>query len=73
VWTTGQQHIAMPRLIQPQALAGMDAWRTTPQFCHRFISLKNMWKKYKYITVNKKPKAKTNQSPIVSTAHWIRL
>ena len=26
VWTTGQQHIAVPRLIQPEAVAEMHDW-----------------------------------------------
>ena len=79
VWTTGQQHIAVPRLIQPQALAGMLGGRPhSLAMCH-FIERYGMFhfiERYGNIiniTVNKKPNAKTNQSPIVSTAHWIRL
>ena len=32
MWTTGQQHVAVPGLIQPEAVAGLVAWKRTPEF-----------------------------------------
>ena len=32
VWTTGQQHVAVPGLIQPETVAGLVAWKRTPEF-----------------------------------------